>query len=710
MTILSFWMFLLHFALIFFYIALALFVYKYVRRSSYSKAFVFFLIIQSFWILSLFLGYYFASTNYLLSFVSFRISYGLSFWLAVSFLIFTYYFPTILFSFSKILKWIFWIFVTVWTFALVFTNAVFVEMVFDSSGVYVSDIFGAFFPMYTYVFLIFLFLIFFFLIKKIFILKGVERTKVLIVFLGYLLTGISMFILNVVLAMFKIYNVQITIATSLFLIVLSFYSISRFRFLNISNYAFNILRKFLLFLIFVLLTLFLNFSFKSFFPEFEHYFEFYLLLISGIVYFLLTALRNFIPVLENKDLKLFNEKMNYLYLKLPYIDDFYRLNFLIEDVFVKQLGLGSVHLFVVRNSDLSNSLINVYKRDDFTKSFSKFNSDIFVFKELDYYLIEDDEREMYTKILSKYSSELCLRLFSDKKMIGLLFLGEKSESGVFTKLELDKILSLKSILEIVLMNILVKQNLQEENDLMKDIIDKKTKKLRKQFIEIKDLLRQQTDFLAVTAHEFRTPLSIALFQLEDTLENYKHAPDVLSEMKTIESSLMNLKNLTQRLFDVQQYDLDKVVLNLDLLKISDFVYDVYMDFKLFTNEKKIQNKKVLFDNYLSTDLIIDIDKNRIRQVLNNVLTNALKFADKIKITLNDDEKNLYIFIDDNGPGIEEKDRKRVFKKFQTTQTSMVLGIGLGLYLCKKIMDLHKGNIWVEDSEMGGARFVIKFLK
>jgi two-component system OmpR family sensor kinase len=102
-----------------------------------------------------------------------------------------------------------------------------------------------------------------------------------------------------------------------------------------------------------------------------------------------------------------------------------------------------------------------------------------------------------------------------------------------------------------------------------------------------------------------------------------------------------------------------------------------------------------------------------RQVMHNLLTNAQKFTQENgNITIQVEAKKglISLSVIDNGPGISKNDKQRIFEKFQTTKSHMGMGIGLGLYLCKSIVDLHKGYIEIHDTPGGGATFLIKFPK
>jgi len=250
---------------------------------------------------------------------------------------------------------------------------------------------------------------------------------------------------------------------------------------------------------------------------------------------------------------------------------------------------------------------------------------------------------------------------------------------------------------------LLKTNLQEENNIMKKIVKEKTKQLYEKISEIKNLLQQQSDFISVTAHEFRTPLSIALFKTEETLDNHEGNKEVSADVKEIESALENLKDLTETLFEVQKYDLDKVVIQREDTNINEFFQGIYNAYIPFMKKKNIQFS---YKNSVIAHKNFSIDTIHIRQVLNNLLNNAFKHAPQdgvILLVISLNKANIEVSIQDSGKGVTTELRESLFDKFRTEKKEQA-GIGLGLYICKKIIELHKGKIWIENSALGGADF------
>ena len=163
--------------------------------------------------------------------------------------------------------------------------------------------------------------------------------------------------------------------------------------------------------------------------------------------------------------------------------------------------------------------------------------------------------------------------------------------------------------------------------------------------------------------------------------------------------------MTKKLFEVQQYDLKKVQSNLEKVKIKKWIQSIYRDFKKIMAEKNISFK--LKDN-IKKERVVKMDKSQIHQVIGNLLNNAYKFTPsngEILLGIKVENKHIIITVQDNGSGIPAKFKKIVFNKFKTQRKGS--GIGLGLYISKKIVELHKGKIWVENAQNGGALFHVQ---
>ncbi|MFH0834356.1 MAG: ATP-binding protein [Patescibacteria group bacterium] len=287
--------------------------------------------------------------------------------------------------------------------------------------------------------------------------------------------------------------------------------------------------------------------------------------------------------------------------------------------------------------------------------------------------------------------EVVLPLYHpNQDLLGFLVLGEKVFGDAYSKEEIEALEKAQNNFSLKLTGVLFNSQLQKE-------VRRKTQSLKKQNERIRELLRQQADFIAVSAHELRTPLSIAILQTE-MLENALAETEKREDAKNAGEALHKLQDLVQKLFTVQKYDINKVDLNLEKVRLSDFLAKIFREFEAVMREKTIAFQ---LENKLENDFVISIDPLQIRQVLQNILSNAAKFTSKNgRAVLRAERRgeNILLAVRNSGSPIPDHDKRAIFEKFRSLQTSKNKGLGLGLYLCKKIIELHRGKIWVEDVE------------
>lgn len=671
--------------------------------SKVNKMFSFFGMSVVLWILFLYLGFYFATTgNNDVSFIFGRLTYGASIWFPLFLTLFFYYFPRKTFDFSGMSKFLLFFTSTALFFTVVFTPLIHESQVIEDHF-WVADTFGSLYWMYLLYTVGHLFLVVGIAINKIIETRGIEQKKTIIASIGLFIFSIITLLTNVILPNFNLFILQTeSVSFSLLFLIPTFYSIQKYRFFDFSYAALGILRQLILFSVFFLTVFIIYNSVGSLIYDQYDGVAMGLSGLGGLIIY--SILNRFFPEFISREFKEFRYKIDQLKSSIYYCNNYHDLFKKLESTFVLDLHFTSVQLFLIR-SKKNHIEIPIYYKDRFTESIEKGQVKILVTEEL-----KLQKNKFYLEFLDKMEASICFPLYLEKRLIGFFSLSQKSKHESFSREEIEELMKSKQFVELCFINILLQSDLKEENDLMKQLIHEKTKSLKKQNEKIKYLLNQQSDFIAVTAHEFRTPLNIALLQLEDTLDSYEHSTHVLEDMKVLESSLEKLKHLTQNLFDVQQYDLNKVKIYAKEIDLNWFITDIYEEFRDIMAKKKIQ---LDLKNHLKKPTLVEIDEPKMRQVLHNLLTNSQKFTQesgKITIQAETIKNMIMISVIDNGPGISAKDKQRIFEKFQTTKSHMGMGIGLGLYLCKSIIDLHKGNIEITDTPGGGATFTLKIPK
>jgi len=221
------------------------------------------------------------------------------------------------------------------------------------------------------------------------------------------------------------------------------------------------------------------------------------------------------------------------------------------------------------------------------------------------------------------------------------------------------------------------------------------------------LAQQQQNFMMAITHELKTPIAIAKLNLE-TLQ--KHRLEESKQQKLINATLQEanrLNTLTNNILISSQlegggYKLLKEELNFSLLTgncVTDFIAR-FPDRKLVTE--------------LDADIDISGDPVLLQILVNNLLDNAIKYAPAspaIALSLKKNDQGVFLTCADQGPGIEDAEKKKIFDRFYRIGNERVRktkGTGLGLYLCKKIAIDHNANITVTNNHPAGSIFTVHF--
>lgn len=213
--------------------------------------------------------------------------------------------------------------------------------------------------------------------------------------------------------------------------------------------------------------------------------------------------------------------------------------------------------------------------------------------------------------------------------------------------------------------------------------------------EIKNALDTRELFISMAAHELRTPLTTinAYIQL---LQKKIPNKETISEDWIMQLAKANkrLNKLIHELLQVEQIKKGKLDYNYQETSLEEIIGQAVIDFKFFNPVHKL----ILINKLGDNNLILG-DPDKLLQVFNNVLNNAAKFSEEesqIKLTLENKHLSFIIQVEDQGVGIEKKDLDKIFQKFYKGSQEDREGLGLGLYLTKKIIKKHNGHIVINN--------------
>ncbi|MCG8698455.1 MAG: response regulator [Bacteroidales bacterium] len=221
----------------------------------------------------------------------------------------------------------------------------------------------------------------------------------------------------------------------------------------------------------------------------------------------------------------------------------------------------------------------------------------------------------------------------------------------------------------------------------------------------------KSEFLANMSHEIRTPLNAILGFSE--LFAKENLNDETKEIyrRYINRSSNLLLNLVNDIIDISKIEAGKINIEFKNESINDILDELYFSVQKYIEQKDKKSLKLLLSNPVaSQNLTLSLDANRFRQVFINLLTNAVKFTlnGEIVFGINKATKtDITFFVKDTGIGIPSEKLDTIFNKFNQVESNKVMHVestGLGLYISKKLIDLMKGEIWVESGINEGTTF------
>lgn len=235
-------------------------------------------------------------------------------------------------------------------------------------------------------------------------------------------------------------------------------------------------------------------------------------------------------------------------------------------------------------------------------------------------------------------------------------------------------------------------------------------KLAKSFNEMKREIKASEDirkeFVANVSHELRTPLTTIIGFLKGILDGVIKVEEQPKYIQIAYDEANRLKTLTTEILDATKLESGRVMLNITKFSLSNLLDDIFMEFN-----QEVQSKGlVLLTEYRKT-LMLEADRDKIKQVIINILSNALKFTQKgyIKISARYANQKMIIKVEDTGIGISKEKLPYIFDKFYTANQygSATGGAGLGLNIAENLIKIHDGKITVESEINVGTIITIE---
>ncbi|MFO0704259.1 MAG: ATP-binding protein [Patescibacteria group bacterium] len=412
-----------------------------------------------------------------------------------------------------------------------------------------------------------------------------------------------------------------------------------------------------------------------------------------------------------------------------------KLSNIFLDIFANTLKTNHLCLVIYLDHTIAESPL-IYYKDNSTNinatELTKINSlrhlnwiDIdhpIIADEIDDSLIKAENKEFdIAKILENNNYAALFPLRSYDQTGGFLLAGIKNNNSAYNVQEVAMIQKMLEELSIAVVRSQIFEKVNNFNSILKKEVNTSTQqlqdayaKLEKSYEDLKTLDRLKDEFVSITSHDLRTPLTImrthlwrVIYQLADNIKD----PKTFDLIKISYDSTERMIKLVNNTLTISQIDAGKFALHKDKQNLASLLELIVDEFQDFAATRQMKLSLELPKEPLPE---VVIDKDRVREVVTNLISNALNYTQnghgEIKLKLEKVDNFAKVSVSDNGKGITKEDMERLFKKFGRLEhelsvySSSATGVGLGLYISKQLIELHGGQISV-DSEIGkGSTF------
>ncbi len=231
------------------------------------------------------------------------------------------------------------------------------------------------------------------------------------------------------------------------------------------------------------------------------------------------------------------------------------------------------------------------------------------------------------------------------------------------------------------------------------------KKIKERTADVEKLLKQKDEFIGQLGHDLKTPLTPLNVLLPIVIER-EQDPQLKELLGVISNNIFYMKNLVVKTLTLAQLSSPNTQLLLQDIDLSIQIHDIlYMERPLF------QGKNIIFENNIPAETIVQVDLLQIRELFDNLISNSIKYSqqDEVKITFDAKQMNdsIIVSVKDTGIGLESDQIPHIFDEFYKADYSRhdLQSTGLGLSICKRIVEKHGGRMWVESQGKGkGSTF------
>lgn len=350
-----------------------------------------------------------------------------------------------------------------------------------------------------------------------------------------------------------------------------------------------------------------------------------------------------------------------------------------------------------------NKIDNVLKTIAVSKNEGKNTSQsLIIFDEL--------PESSFKNLLREADIRVIMPLVVKDDVIGMLMFGEKASGDIYSLDDIDFLEIFDPEFAVAIQNVESFEEIKNFNVTLQKEIKKATQNLKSANEKLKVLDKVKDEFLSIASHELRTPMTAIKSYLWMVLNRNSENLNLKNKeyLNRVYFSTERLINLVNDMLNVSRIESGKIMMKIEEFDVIKLINDVANEVKARMDERK---QKLILRVELKS-LIVASDREKIHQVLENLIGNSIKFTNEggeIRVTVKREGKFAQIRVKDNGRGIAKDDIPKLFRKFGRLENSLesisqTSGTGLGLYICQQFIELSGGKIGVVSESGKGAEF------
>jgi signal transduction histidine kinase len=313
------------------------------------------------------------------------------------------------------------------------------------------------------------------------------------------------------------------------------------------------------------------------------------------------------------------------------------------------------------------------------------------------------------------TSVVFLPLTIGSKRLGVLTVQSFYENA-FNEYHINIIRNIAIYAKIALENANVYKELEQQSENLQKAnkhIGEKNKLIKEQNEELININEEKNNLMKILAHDLRNPLATAMSMTELVrFEKENLSAEQYQASEIIWRGLNRMNDMIRKILDVKAVESQIIQLDYEVLNVNEILASLEQVFA-----EKAESKHITFHfSTNSDDPLINVDRNYFIQVMENLISNALKFSPLHKnvfIKVREIENSVLIAVKDEGPGIPKDEFSRLFRKYHKLSPKPTGGeqsIGLGLSIVKKYVEVMDGKVWCRSDVTSGAEFVLEFAK